>query len=101
MSDQSLELQQAALVRLKAELESFKGILLDQMERYRRTVDLLKESGLSREIYNQYLNTYYERDRSYVNSLINHIDETDVPYVEKNLQQAGGSIEVAHMGFDF
>ncbi len=101
MSDQSLELQQAALVRLKAELESFKVTLMDQMERYRRTVDLLKEDGLSREIYNTYLNTYYERDRAYVNSLINHIDETDVPYVIRNLEQAGGSIEVAHMGFDF
>lgn len=101
MSMQSLQLQQMALTKLKSHLVAFKDDLINQMERYRNIVEGLHEDGLSDEVYRTYLNSYYERDRSYVNQLINHMEEADVPYVNKNLEETGINQEVANTGWDW
>lgn len=100
-SEQSLQEMQMALTRLKSELEGFRASLLEQVERYKNIVEKLHVNGLSIEVYNTYLNDYYERDRSYINSLIDHIEEADVPYIDKNLQVTGMNKEVATTGWDF
>lgn len=92
---QSLAKQQAALYRLKNCLESFKEELQDQLRRYKAVVDGLQGEGLSHEVYSTYLNNYFERDRSYIDSLINHMDEADSKYINDNLQESGVNIEVA------
>ena len=100
-SEQSLQEMQMALTRLKSELEGFRSSLLEQVERYKNIVEKLRIDGLSIEVYYTYLNDYYERDRSYINSLIDHIEEADVPYIDKNLQVTGMNKEVATTGWDF
>lgn len=101
MDTTSIELQKSALIQLKSHLEAFREDLLNQMERYRNIVERLHEDGLSQEVYNTYLNSYYEHDRSYVNQLINHMEEVDVPYVNKNIEETGINIEVATQGWNF
>lgn len=91
----SLERQQAALYRLKGCLEGFKNELQDQLRRYRAVVDSLKEQGLAQEVYSTYLNSYYEKDRYYIELLIRHMEEADTKYVNDNLQEAGVNKDVA------
>ena len=105
MSYQSLQKQQEALSALQHFLENFKEELLSTMERYKGHVNRLHESGLSNEVYQTYLGNYYSSDRSYIQSLINHINDVDIPYIRKNL----GSTEAnkatasgaASTGWDF
>lgn len=101
MANQSIELQQNALYRLQNYLQNFKEDLLNNVERYRNIVDSLQEEGLSNEVYNTYLHSYYERDRAYIQQLIDHIEEADAQYISRNLEQTGVSKETAGIGWDF
>ena len=101
MAEQSLQEMQMALTRLKSELEGLKSTLLNKIEEYRNIVDRLNVQGLSREVHDTYLSSYYEKDRSLINALIDHIEEYDVPYVDKNLQATGVNKSVAESGWDF
>lgn len=94
-STQSLAKQQAALSKLKHYLENFKEELEDNLRRYRNIVDELHGDGLSNEVYSTYLNSYYERDRSYIDSLIRHMEEADAKYISDNLVKNEENIDVA------
>ena len=95
MSENSLVKQQAALYRLKNYLENFKADLEEQLRRYRAVVDALQGEGLSQEVHNTYLSSYYERDRQYIDQLIRHLEEVDAKYVNDNLVESGVNIDVA------
>ena len=92
---QSLVKQQAALQQLKTYLGVFKDELEEHLRRYRAMVNNLHSEGLSIEVYQTYLNSYYERDRNYIDSLIHHLEEADAKYINDNLQESGVNIEVA------
>lgn len=94
-SGQSLAKQQAALQELKSYLGMFKEELEENLRRYRARVENLHGDGLSNEVYQTYLGSYYERDRSYIDSLIRHMEDADTKYLNDNLQESGINIEVA------
>lgn len=99
--NQSLELQQQALYQLQNHLASFKEILLDNLERYRNIVEGLHQDGLSNEVYNTYLNAYFGHDRSLIQNLIRHLEDSDAPYIASNLEATGVSKETAARGWDW
>ena len=101
MSNQSIALQQKALYSLQNYLQNFKEELLNNVERYRNIVDNLQAEGLSDEVYNTYLNSYYERDRMYIQKLIEHIEDADAQYISRNLEETGINKNVANTGWDF
>lgn len=85
MSYQSLKKQEEALRKLQHFLEGFQEELIDTMERYKKRVEDLHVDGLSNEVYQKYSSDNYSRDKDYIHSLIKHIEDTDIPYIKKNL----------------
>lgn len=99
--NQSLELQQQALYSLQNYLSLFKDTLVENLERYGNIVENLHQDGLSNEVYQTYRNSYFERDRAFIRSLIDHIENSDEPYIVNNLEATGINKEVAGRGLDF
>ncbi len=85
MQYQSIQKQQEALQRLKHFLEGFQEELIGTMDRYKKRVEDLHVDGLSEEVYRKYSGDNYSRDKDYIHSLITHIQNTDIPYINKNL----------------
>ena len=98
---QNIELQKTALLALQNYLQGFQEDLLAQVERYGRIVEGLRQEGLSDEVYHYYHDNFFNRDKSYIQSLLEHIRETDAPYITKNLEATGMSKETATTGWDF
>lgn len=96
---QSLQKQQEALQELKNFLEAFKEELTARMEGYKRRVEKLHDTGLSNEVYNHYSNDNYVNDKTFINNLIRHIDDTDIPYINRNLGATEDSKETARGRF--
>lgn len=99
--EQSIELQQQALYMLQNHLSSFKNFLKDNLQQYHNIVENLRQEGLSNEVYTTYSGSYFERDRQYIQSLIEHIETNDEPYIVKNLEETGVNKDVARRGLDF
>ena len=91
-----MERQKAALYSLKGTLKSFTSDLREHLRRYKATVDALQGEGLSQEVHHTYLNSYFERDRQYIEQLIRHMEEADTKYVNDNLHETGVNIDVAN-----
>lgn len=85
MVHQSLEKQQEALKGLKTFLEEFVNDLKDKIDHYKKRVEELHGEGLSNEVYNKYSSDNYSRDKDYIHSLIKHIEDTDIPYINRNI----------------
>ena len=92
---QSLQKQEEALKALREFLVSFTEDLESKIKSYKRRVDNIYDTGLSNEVYNHYSNDNYVSDKNHINSLIRHIKETDIPYIDKNLGATKGSKETA------
>lgn len=101
MSTQSIQAQQQALYQLQYYLKDFKVTLLENLERYRNIVENLHQEGLSNEVYNTYLGSYFEHDRVCIQQLINHIESSDEPYIVSNIEATGVNRDTARRGLDF
>ncbi|KWW26266.1 MAG: hypothetical protein F082_87 [bacterium F082] len=95
MSTQSLKKQLEALQKLQHFLEGFQEELIDTMERYKKRVEELHIDGLSNEVYQKYSSDNYSRDKDYIHSLIKHIEDTDIPYIKRNLGATDVNITTA------
>ena len=95
---QSLKKQLEALGRLQHFLEGYLEELDDTMERYKKRVEELHVEGLSNEVYQKYSSDNYSRDRYYIHSLRKHIEDTDIPYVKRNIVAIEQALGIARGG---
>lgn len=92
---QSLEAQLRALEKLKNYLEVFTEELQENLDRYHRSVEEIRQDGLANEVYNTYLSQNFYRDKSHIDQLINDIETYDIPYLFNNIEKATASLDAA------
>lgn len=97
--NQSLKAQEEALQELKSFLNEFAIDLGNKLKTYKMRVDKIHDNGLTNEVYYHYLNDNYSQDKSYINNLIKHIENTNIPYINKNIGATEDSKETARGRF--
>jgi hypothetical protein len=85
MSATSFSHQIALLHDLKQYLIQFQERLQGVSLNYQRKVDDLYQAGMMNETYNRYVENELAQTRALMAKLVEHIDESDIPRVEREI----------------
>lgn len=89
---QDLRLQIQALEQLKIELEELVNDLETRGQDYLRHVNALKETGLDVNLTKTYESKYWQPDYQMLSQLRQHIQQSDIKYIEKCLASAKAAL---------
>lgn len=70
---------------LKSYLHGFQERLAIVAEKYERQVNELYEGGMMDETFNDFHDNYVEETKAKIQALINQINDSDIPFVEKEI----------------
>jgi hypothetical protein len=78
--------QKAVLEQFSSLLAGFEGEFEGLVQKYEQSVkSLYEDHGLMEEIYEDYKNLYLDPKKAALSSLLSHIQEEDIPFIEKEL----------------
>ena len=87
---QDLEKQMQALEMLKAYLINFNNQVNELSAQYKAQIDAMVESGLPIQIADSYKNSFLQRNISALNSLVQMVEQEDLPYINRNIDKLEG-----------
>ncbi len=83
---QNLQQQLQALEMLKSYLINWTNHLNEISAKYTASVDAMVESVLPIQIADNYKNSFMQRNVSTLNSLVQMIEQEDLPYINRNIE---------------
>jgi len=83
---QNLLQQLQALEVLKSRLNEFNDYVNALSAKYQKLIDALVESGLPIQIAENYTNSFMQRNVSALNSLVQGVEQEDIPYINRNIE---------------
>ena len=87
--------QLMALNELRNFLLQFKDSLKEQTVMYKTRVESLREVGLPIQVLDNYLVNYYNPNHLSLHSLVERIENVDLPFVSSNIAHTEQALEMA------